>query len=112
MRRDAHLLKVEFGVYKLGMLTKHLLLVGILVGVGRRNAEVLDGFNPRVEMTAHRRLPQDVLPDVGSVKQIEGVGGEQQLRGVLHAAQVSLKEERPHIRVQFLVYTIEHYERG
>lgn len=63
-------------------------------------------------MTAHRRLPQDVLPDVGSVKQIEGVGGEQQLRGVLHDAQVCLKEERTYIRVQFLVYSVKHDEGG
>lgn len=99
MRRDSHLLKVEVGVAKLGMLAKHLLLVGILVGVGRRHAEFLDGLNPCVEMTAHRCLPQNVLPDVGSVKQIEGVGGEEQLRGVLHGAQVCLKEERTYIRV-------------
>ena len=63
-------------------------------------------------MFAHYRLPQNVMPDVGRVKQIEGMGGEKQLRCVLHAAQVSLKEERPHIRVQFLVYTVKHYERG
>lgn len=79
MRGDTHLLKVELWVTEFGMLAKHFLLVGILVGVGRRNAEVLDGFNPRVEMTAHRCLPQNVVPDVGRVKQIEGVDGEQQL---------------------------------
>lgn len=92
------------------MLTEHFFLVSILVGVDRCYAEFLDGLNPRVEMAAHLRLPQDVLPDVGSVKQIEGVGGEEQLRGVLHGAQISLKEERLHIRVQFLVYSVKHDE--
>ena len=61
-------------------------------------------------MFAHYRLPQNVMPDVGRVKQIEGMGGEKQLRCVLHAAQVSLKEERPHIRVQFLVDSVKHDE--
>lgn len=61
-------------------------------------------------MLAHYRLPKNVMPDVGSVKQIEGVGGEQQLRGVLNAAQVSLIEERSHIRVQFLVDSVKHDE--
>lgn len=112
MRRDAHLLKVEVRVSKLGMLTKHLLLIGILVGVGRRYAEFLDGHNPRVEMTAHGCLPQNILPDVWSVKQVEGVGGEEQLRGILHGAQIRLKEERPHIMVQFLVYSVKHDEGG
>ena len=70
MGSDTHLLKVELWVSEFGMLAEHLLLVGILVGVGRRNAEVLDGFNPRVEMGSHRRLPQDVMPDKGRVKQL------------------------------------------
>lgn len=68
MRGDSHLLKVEVGVTKLGVLAKHLLFIGILVGVGRWHAEFLDGFNPCIEMTAHRCLPQDILPDVGRVK--------------------------------------------
>ena len=42
MCRDTHLLKVEFGVSELGMLTKHFLLVGILVGVGRWYSKILD----------------------------------------------------------------------